>query len=69
MECTNNRVFDTSGLDVKSAEDAWNAIQKADEEKDLDDFKLVSGDLMNYSRHKTVLTLLLGYQGLYQGCT
>ncbi|KAG7009356.1 hypothetical protein G7Y79_00003g012240 [Physcia stellaris] len=40
MECTNNRVFDTSGLDVKSAEDAWNAIEQADQEKDLDDLQL-----------------------------
>lgn len=48
MECTNNRVFDTSSLDVKSAEDAWNAIEKADQDKDLDDLKLVSGDLVEY---------------------
>ena len=41
-DCTKNRVFDTSGLDLKSAEEAWNALQKADEEKDLDDVKLVS---------------------------
>ena len=48
MECKNNRVFDTSGLDVKSAEDAWNAIEQADQEKDLDDLQLVSGDLVEY---------------------
>ena len=42
MECKNNRVFDTSGLDIKSAEEAWAALVKADGEKDLDDIKMVS---------------------------
>ena len=33
-------MFDTTGLDLKSAEEAWEALQKADEEKDLDDVKM-----------------------------
>ena len=40
-ECTANRVFDTSGVADMSAEDAWDALQKADEERDLDDFREV----------------------------
>lgn len=48
MECKNNRVFDTSGLDNKSAEEAWSALVKADEEKDLDEIKLVSAVLVSH---------------------
>ena len=40
-ECKVNRVFDTSGVADMSAEDAWEALQKADEERDLDDFREV----------------------------
>ena len=50
MECKNNRVFDTSGLDMKSAEEAWSALVKADEKKDLDDIKMVSPALFDYSQ-------------------
>ena len=40
-ECKSNRVFDTSGVADMAAEDAWEALQKADEERDLDDFREV----------------------------
>ena len=40
-ECKANRVFDTSRVADMSAEDAWEALQKADEERDLDDFREV----------------------------
>ena len=40
-ECKANRVFDTSGVADMSAEDAWDALQKADEKRDLDDFREV----------------------------
>lgn len=39
--CKANRVFDTSSLPDMSAEDAWAALQKADEEHDLEDFREV----------------------------
>ena len=52
MECKNDRVFDMSGVDVKSAEDAWTALVKADEEKDLDDIKMVSPALFAHVRQK-----------------
>ena len=40
-ECKANRVFDTSHLRDMSAEDAWVALHKADEERDLEDFREV----------------------------
>ena len=43
-ECTENRVFDTSGIADMAAEDAWEALQKADEDRDLDDFREVRAD-------------------------
>ncbi|KAL9132800.1 MAG: hypothetical protein Q9175_006028 [Cornicularia normoerica] len=39
VECTANRVFDTSLVADRSADDAWVALEKADEERDLDDFR------------------------------
>lgn len=41
VECTANRVFDTSLVADRSADDAWVALEKADEERDLDDFREV----------------------------
>ncbi|KAL9066974.1 MAG: hypothetical protein Q9161_007218 [Pseudevernia consocians] len=38
-ECKANRVFDTSQVADMSAEDAWEALKKADKERDLDDFR------------------------------
>ena len=43
-ECKANRVFDTSGVADMSAEDAWDALQKADEERNLEDFREVCAD-------------------------
>lgn len=43
-ECKANRVFDTSLVADMSAEDAWEALQRADEERDLDDFREVRSD-------------------------
>lgn len=40
-DCKANRVFDTSLVPDMSAEDAWEALQKADEERELDDFRQV----------------------------
>lgn len=48
MECKNNRVFDNSTIAVKSAEDAWTSLEKADQEKDLDEIKLVSNGLITH---------------------
>ena len=41
-DCTNNRVFDLSGIVEATAEVAWTNLQKADEEKDLDDIRNVN---------------------------
>lgn len=38
-DCTNNRVFDLSAIADATAEDAWVALEKADQEKDLDDIR------------------------------
>ena len=43
-DCENNRVFDTSDVADMSAEDAWAALQTADKECDLDDFRQVRAD-------------------------
>lgn len=40
-ECKANRVFDKSLVADMSADDAWVALQKADEDRDLDDFREV----------------------------
>ena len=40
-ECKANRVFDKSLVADMSADDAWIALQKADEDRDLDDFREV----------------------------
>lgn len=40
-ECKEKRVFDKSGVPDMSPDDAWNALQKADQDRDLDDFRLV----------------------------
>ncbi|KAL2045292.1 hypothetical protein N7G274_002375 [Stereocaulon virgatum] len=39
-ECKEKRVFDRSGVPDMSPDDAWNALQKADQDRDLDDFRL-----------------------------
>lgn len=43
-DCTANRVFDNSHVADMSAEDAWAALQAADKERDLDDFRQVRVD-------------------------
>ena len=40
-ECKANRVFDTSGLPDMSADDAWNALVEADQDRDLDELRIV----------------------------
>lgn len=40
-ECKANRVFDISNVPEMDAEAAWNALQAADEERELDDFRTV----------------------------
>lgn len=40
-ECKANRVFDISDVPEMDAEAAWNALQNADKERDLDDFRTV----------------------------
>ena len=37
-------MFDTSGLPDMSAEDAWDALKKADGELELEDFREVRAD-------------------------
>lgn len=41
-DCTNNRVFDLSAIADATAEDAWVALEKADQDRDLDDIRNVS---------------------------
>ena len=43
-DCTANRVFDNSHVADMSAEDAWAALQTADNERDLDEFRQVRAD-------------------------
>ena len=40
-ECKANRVFDISNVPEMDAEAAWNALQAADEQRELDDFRPV----------------------------
>ncbi len=40
-ECKANRVFDMSNVPEMDAEAAWNALQFADKEYDLDEFRTV----------------------------
>ena len=54
-ECKANRVFDTSRIADMSAEDAWEALQKADEERDLEDFREVHADKRSPRTHDTDL--------------
>lgn len=42
QECTSKRVFDKSGVPNMDADAAWIVLQKADKERDLDDFRTVS---------------------------
>lgn len=50
-DCKANRVFDTSRVADMSAEDAWDALQKADEDRDLDDFREVrAGKRCSYTQ-------------------
>lgn len=35
-------MFDKSGIPDMSPDDAWDALQKADQDRDLDDFRVVS---------------------------
>jgi len=66
MECKENHVFDMSRVPDMGPEDAWSAIQAADDEKDLDDLKAVC-------RSMTILRTYIdqnkGYQGVLQGGT
>ena len=52
-ECKANRVFDTSHVADMSAEDAWDALQKADEERDLDEIRTVCASKRYFSGRKT----------------
>jgi hypothetical protein len=38
-QCENARALDFSGVEEKTAEEAWNAIQAADKEQDLEDLR------------------------------
>ena len=40
-ECKANRVFDISNVPEMDAEAAWNALKAADEQRELDDFRIV----------------------------
>lgn len=42
MECTENRKFDLNGVADKLPEEAWAALKKASEERDLEEFREVS---------------------------
>lgn len=41
MECTENRKFDLNNVPDKLPEEAWAALKKASNEKDLEDFREV----------------------------
>jgi len=58
-DCTKNRVFDMSNIADATVEVAWDNLLKADEEKDLDEIRAVSG-LLNTSQ----LFHLCGYRRL-----
>ena len=40
-ECKANRVFDMSAVPEVDAEAAWDSLQQADKERELDDFRTV----------------------------
>lgn len=42
MECTENRKFDLNGVPDKLPEEAWAALKKASDERDLEEFREVS---------------------------
>ena len=63
-DCTNNRVFDLSAIADATAEDAWVALEKADQEKDLDDIRNVGQELVVRLLNAYAVP---GYQGLQQG--
>lgn len=52
-DCTKNRVFDLSNIADATIEVAWDSLLKADEEKDLDEIRAVSGP--------PIVTLLFTY--------
>lgn len=39
MECTENRKFDLNSVPDKLPEEAWAALKKASDEKDLEEFR------------------------------
>ena len=41
LDCKNNRVFDMSAIADATADVAWENLQKADEDKDLDEIREV----------------------------
>lgn len=41
MECTENRKFDLNSVPDKLPEEAWAALKKASDEKDLEEFREV----------------------------
>lgn len=40
-ECKANRVFDMSNVPEMNLEAAWNSLQRADKDRELDDFRTV----------------------------
>lgn len=52
-ECKANRVLDKSRVADMSAEDAWEALVNADEQRDLEDFREVGADKRNSCTQNT----------------
>ena len=63
-DCKNNRVFDMSSIADATAEVAWENLEKADAEKDLDEVRAVSESATIIL---TVINQILGHQSVQQG--
>ena len=63
-QCTDARAVDFSGVETKSAEDAWTQLAEADKSRDLDDVRDVS-----WSPNLVLVLTVSGRHGVRQGCT
>lgn len=49
IECTENRKFDLNDIPDKLPEEAWAALKKASDERDLEDFREVGNEIDLYA--------------------
>lgn len=69
-DCTANRIFadfGNLGIEDVSGEEAWAKLQKADEEKDIDDIKKASLISKSWSCASAITDTLTGYPRIRQG--